>query len=741
MRLRPRTLIPIVAALLAGPVQATTTSTQIIDGLPQVIAPQQVIVRCSPGLLGLCTTALNSVGAIVGGLGLGNFQLALLPPNTPLQPVLDLLRATLGIASAEPNRILIGSTVYPQTWEFPAANAPGDHSLMTAASHPIVALLDSGAAYENYADASGTYAMAPVFATTKFAQGWDFVNNDAHPNDDTGHGTAMASIIVGAGSFSSSAIPYVGSASGAVIMPVKILDAANQGTEFWLAEGIRYAVQSGAEVINLSLDFARNYIPGASLRDALAQARAARVVVVAASGNTGGGRVLYPAAFPDVVSVGAVRLDATYGYAVTSYSNFGDALDLVAPGGMPHQDVNGDGLWDGDLAQSFPPGSPTQISWWLVAGTSPATAHTSAAAAALIGAGVAPEAVRPLLQATAAPMGSSGWTAAAGSGRLQTAAALSRASTFVADEPLYADAAVALRADGRASAAVMIADANGAGDANVEVHVRWRGAVSVAQTATTDSYGIARFVSPAPTSSKKLFVVEVLRVIDHGFAQRPRSFARNSGGFGALSLNLSVSSLVGGLFSVLSSPTYSTMPSSTIWGYGGSGLASGTSGSGLASGTTASDCSSSSGSGLASGTTASGCTYSTSSTSTSSTSYPLGLNVAACPLGLPTYSYNAYSWLASSALFSGAQLASGYSIRTVDSSWVLTPGAAALDQNELGQVCGVLSVVGVKALANSYFSSGTFYAAGLGSPPAGMGAGDIARFWSETMNAEGSSAP
>src|SRR5229473_2039641 len=423
MRLRPRTLIPIVAALLAGPVQSTTTTIQIIDGLPQVIAPQQVIVRCSPGLLGLCTTALNSVGAIVGSLGLGDFQLALLPPNTPLQPVLDLLRATLGIASAEPNRILIGSTVYPQTWEFPAANAPGDHSLMTAASHPIVALLDSGAAYENYADASGTYAMAPVFATTKFAQGWDFVNNDAHPNDDTGHGTAMASIIVGAGSFSSSAIPYVGSASGAVIMPVKILDATNQGTEFWLAEGIRYAVQSGAEVINLS--------------------------------------------------VGAVRLDATYGYAVTSYSNFGDALDLVAPGGMPHQDVNGDGLWDGDLAQSFPPGSPTQISWWLVAGTSPATAHTSAAAAALIGAGVAPEAVRPLLQATAAPMGSGGWTAAAGSGRLQTAAALSRASTFVADAPLYADAAVALRADGRASAAVMIADANGEGGANVEVHVRW----------------------------------------------------------------------------------------------------------------------------------------------------------------------------------------------------------------------------------------------------------------------------
>jgi hypothetical protein len=740
MRLPPRALIPFVAALmLAGPVQATTSTTQIIDGLPQVIAPQQVIVRCNPAVLpSLCTAALNSVGAIVGGLGLGNFQLALLPPNTPLQGALDLLRAALGIASAEPNRILIGSTAYPQTWEFPAADAPGDFSLMPAASHPVVAVLDSGAAYENYTGARGTYALAPVFATTKFAPGWNFVNGDAHPNDDTGHGTAMASIIVGQGSFSSSAIPFVGSAAGAVIMPVKILDAANQGTEFWLAEGIRYAVLSGADVINLSLDFARNYVPGASLREALAQARAARVVVVAASGNTGGGRVLYPAAFPDVLSVGAVRLDATSGYAVASYSNSGDALDLVAPGGMPHQDVNSDGLWDGALTQSFPPGFPTQISWWLVAGTSPATAHASAAAAALIGAGVAPEAVRPLLQATAAPMVPGGWNPSSGSGRLQTGAALSSVSTFVADAPLYADAVVALRADGRASAAVMIANASGAGVANVQVNIRWRGAVSAAQTAATDSSGIARFVSPAPTSSKKLFVVEVPRVIYRGAAQRPRSFARNSGGFGALSLNVNLS--LSGLFGVLSTPSGSGTPNSTIWGYGGSGLASGTSGSGLASGTTASDCSASTGSGLASGTTASSC-FSTSSAPTSSASYPLGLNVAACPLGWPLYSYNANSTLVSSSLFSGAQLSSGYSIRTVDSSWVLTPGAAALDQKELGQVCGLLSVVGVKALSNSYFTSGTFYAADVGSPPAGMGAGDVTRFWAETMNAEGSTAP
>src|SRR5262249_47941484 len=150
------------------------------------------------------------------------------PPGVSLQGTLDTLRATTGILSADPNRVFLGSATYPQTWHFPAAGAPGDSSLLYAsASPPVVAVLDTGVAYEAYSDASGTYSQAPVFATTQFAQGWDFVNGDAHANDDNGHGTAMASIIVGQGSFSSGAIPYVGPAAGAVILPVKVLDSDN----------------------------------------------------------------------------------------------------------------------------------------------------------------------------------------------------------------------------------------------------------------------------------------------------------------------------------------------------------------------------------------------------------------------------------------------------------------------------------------------------------------------------------
>jgi len=292
----PRSTVAVsilVLMTLARRADAVPSVTQAIDGLPQVIAPQQLIVSCDPLTLGLCTTALNVAGALIIATGLSGFDLALLPDGISLQDTLDTLRLSSAIASVEPNRILIGSTTYPQTWHFPAIDAPGDATLLPGSpAPPVVAVLDTGVAYENYEDLSGVYRQAPVFDGTSFAPGWDYVNGDAHPNDDNGHGTAMATIIAGQGRFSSAGIPYVGPAQGVTILPVKVLDANSQGTEFWLAEGIRYAVESGAQVINLSLDFARNYVPGAAMREALAAARHANVVVVAASGNTGR-RVLY----------------------------------------------------------------------------------------------------------------------------------------------------------------------------------------------------------------------------------------------------------------------------------------------------------------------------------------------------------------------------------------------------------------------------------------------------------------
>jgi hypothetical protein len=332
----------------------------------------------------------------------------------------------------------------------------------------------------------------------------------------------------------------------------------------------------------------------------------------------------------------------------------------------------------------------------------------SAAAAALIGAGVAPSAVRPLLQATAAGMGQKGWDPVSGSGRVQASDAVAQASTYRAPAPLYADAVAALRADGRAAGAVMIADASGAPVSNADVYVRWRGAAPAAQTATTDVSGIARFVSPSPGASRKIFLLEVPRVIFKGAAQRPRAFARSSSGLGTPTVSVGVS---------LGSMT-SSIEGLDIWGYGysgGVGISSGTSGSGISSGTSG-------------------------STGDEAKTYPLTAGIAACPIPFPLYSYGPLSITAAGALFSGALLASGYSVRAIDPSWVVAPGAAALDSQELSRICGV-SIGLSNSLSTGYFTSGTLHVAGSGSPPPGFGAGSNARFWSDVMNAEGSTAP
>jgi hypothetical protein len=157
-----------------------------------------------------------------------------------------------------------------------------------------------------------------------------------------------------------------------------------------------------------------------------------------------------------------------------------------------------------------------------------------------------------------------------------------------------------------------------------------------------------------------------------------------------------------------------------IWGYGyagGVGLGSGTTGSGLGSGTT--------------GSTGDG---------DPSASYPLTTGIQACPLTFPLYSYSIFSFSASGAFFSGALLSSGYSVRAIDSSMVLAPGAAALDLRELAAICGI-GLLQAKSLSTGYFSSGTLYVAGVGPPPPALGIGDNFRFWSEMMNAERSIAP
>ena len=173
---------------------------------------------------------------------------------------------------------------------------------------------------------SGVDPSQPELSTS-LVPGFDFVANDSDPNDENGHGTQVASIAAAHGN---NAVGMAGYCWTCKIMPLRVLDAGGAGSSGAVAQAIEYATANGADVINLSLagDF-----PAQSIDQAVTNARAAGVLVVAAAGNqTQFGQDLtrpqYPAASSGVISVGAVQTNEQ----LYSFSYRGSWVDVGAPG-------------------------------------------------------------------------------------------------------------------------------------------------------------------------------------------------------------------------------------------------------------------------------------------------------------------------------------------------------------------------------------------------------------------------
>jgi thermitase len=158
--------------------------------------------------------------------------------------------------------------------------------------------------------------------------GVDLLNGDGDPRDDNGHGTHVAGIVAARGE---NGIGVAGVAWRARIMAVKVLDSHAAGDMSAVARGVRYAVAHGARIVNVSLS---GPIAGADIADAIDEARAAGVVIVAAAGNTGADLDVtpaYPAALaaPNLVAVTSSDRRG----ALTRRASFGRAsVDLAAPG-------------------------------------------------------------------------------------------------------------------------------------------------------------------------------------------------------------------------------------------------------------------------------------------------------------------------------------------------------------------------------------------------------------------------
>lgn len=297
----------------------------------------------------------------------------------------------------------------------------------------IVAVIDTGVAYENYK----RFRKSPDLYRQRFVRGYDFVDNDRHANDENGHGTHVASTIAEA---TNNGVGLVGLAYGVKIMPLRVLDSEGAGDAAAISRAIRYAAKHGADVINMSLEFDTT-VTARQIPEILSAARYARrkgVVMVAAAGNEADTAVAYPARASTIISVGAT----TEHGCQADYSNSGPGLDISAPGGgddAPNADNPADAAscnparigrpifqetftHDGALRRFAIRGSEYE-------GTSMAAPHVSAVAALLIATrrlGRRPSAsqVQARLEQTARDLGPPGYDTRYGAGLLDAARAL-----------------------------------------------------------------------------------------------------------------------------------------------------------------------------------------------------------------------------------------------------------------------------------------------------------------------------
>ena len=208
-------------------------------------------------------------------------------------------------------------------------------------------------------------------------------------NDDNGHGSHVAGII---GAVDNS-IGVIGASHSANLYAIKVLDRRGSGYLSDVIDGVDWAIGNGMNVINLSLGCD---CPSQFLHDAVARARDAGIVVVAAAGNSGGS-VLYPAAYPEAIAVVAVDSSDTAPY----WSSRGPEVDLAAPGKSIYSTYKGTG-------------------YATLSGTSMAAPHVAGATALMLGAPVDPaydadasgtwnpDEVQNKLQATATDLGIGG---------------------------------------------------------------------------------------------------------------------------------------------------------------------------------------------------------------------------------------------------------------------------------------------------------------------------------------------
>ncbi|MEM7219009.1 MAG: S8 family peptidase [Pseudomonadota bacterium] len=302
---------------------------------------------------------------------------------------INAIRAIDPDAQAEPNLIrrahlAPNDPLLVTQWHYDSIRLPLAWDVTTGSSDVIVAVVDTG-----------VLTGHPDFAG-QLVPGFDFVSDpsgsldgdgiDADPNDpgdgalfgsSSFHGTHVAGTVAAR---TDNGVGVAGSGWNTRIMPLRAL-AGSTGSNFDILQAIRFAAglsnDSGtvpaepADVINLSLGSEFSSPAEAAV---LAEVRALGIIVVASAGNESTSQPSFPAAYDGVVSVSATTIDNN----LATYSNFGNTIDIAAPGGDNGTDLNGDGNGDGVLSAIGDDSSGSvSFGYGLLNGTSMAAPHVA----------------------------------------------------------------------------------------------------------------------------------------------------------------------------------------------------------------------------------------------------------------------------------------------------------------------------------------------------------------------------
>jgi len=324
--------------------------------------------------------------------------------------------------------------------------------------------------------------------------GWDFAYGDPDPSDVHGHGTNVAGIAAARGD---NGIGLAGVCMDCTVMVGRNLDNSGYGFYSDWAASVIYAVDMGAEVINMSEG---GSAPSVILEDAVQYAWAANVPIVACMMNDDNATPYYPAAYPQTIAVGATDwTDARVSpFFWGGGSNYGDHLDLVAPG----EEIYGLSTYSGYYD-----------SYW--GGTSQAAPHVAGAVALMkeLDPDLPAEAIRGLLHQTAVDQvgdpaeDAPGWDEFMGHGRLDLPAVLAA----VQAEPLLsctsfvgggAATCTVRNAEPNSTVRLVRGNARGSGPCPPALGGLCIGltGAQVWQTTTADASGIATFALTLPAA-------------------------------------------------------------------------------------------------------------------------------------------------------------------------------------------------------------------------------------------------